>query len=74
MKKIYICPETEVVEAEAEGVVCASNRVFGYTSDPNSPFNVEKPQPTGDDTPVTVLTEDGGPGSSAKEFDLWGDW
>jgi hypothetical protein len=74
MKKIYVRPVSEFYEAEMGEMICASNRVFGYTSDPNSPFNVEKPQPTGDDTPVTILTEDGGPGSSAKEFDLWGDW
>ena len=28
MKKIYICPETEVIEAEAGGVVCASNKAW----------------------------------------------
>ena len=56
MKKIYVRPVSEIYDAETVEVICASNRVFGYTSDPNSPFNVEKPQPTGDDiTQIYIL-------------------
>jgi hypothetical protein len=71
MKKIYICPETEVVEAEAEGVVCASiNGVVGV----NGPYNGEHPN-GGEDLPgFGGYTGEDSPPSTAKEFDLWGDW
>lgn len=74
MKKIYVRPVSEMYDAEIGEMICASNKVYGYTSDPQGLYNLEDPQPTGEDTPVTVLYEDGGPGSTAKEFNLWGDW
>lgn len=74
MKKLYIRPVSEKFNTELGQMICASTKGFGYTSDPEGLYNTEDPQPTGTDTPVTELYEDDGPASTAKEFNLWGDW
>ena len=76
MKKIYICPETEVIEAEAEGVVCASIKRYGVVDGENDGENYdENPNgPGGLPSEVVEVGGNDGPPSTAKEFDLWGDF
>lgn len=75
MKKIYICPETEVIEAEAEGVVCASIKRYGVVDgENNGEYYGEYPNDGGLPSEVKEVDGDDGPPSTAKEFDLWGDW
>ena len=74
MKKIYIRPVSENYTTELGQMICASAKGYGYTSDPESSYNMEDPQLSGTETPVIEIDGPGGPGSSAKEFDLWGDW
>lgn len=76
MKKIYICPETEVIEAEAERVVCASIKSYGVVDGDKDGNNYDE-NPNYNSGPSEVIVIDGddeGAPSTAKEFDLWGDW
>ena len=71
MKRLYISPVTEVLAAEAEGMVCASVKRYGVVDgDNDGDFYGEQPNDGG--LPLGGIEVDGddGPPSTAKEFDL----
>lgn len=76
MKKIYVCPVTDIIGAEAEGMICASiirKGVIDGNNDGN--FYTENPNTdAGLPSNVTEVGGDEGPESTAKELDLWGDF
>lgn len=75
MKRLYISPVTEVLAAEAEGMVCASVKRYGVVDgDNDGDFYGEQPNDGGLPSGVIEVDGDDGPPSTAKEFDLWGDF
>ena len=76
MKRLYISPVTEVLAAEAEGMVCASVKRYGVVDGENDGENYdERPNANGGlPSEVVEVGGDDGPPSTAKEFDLWGDF
>ena len=78
MKKIYVRPVSEIYDAETVEVICGASK---YTSNGNvgsggtDEHDIEDPNgPQGGPGFGEVINTPNGPGSSAKEFDLWGDW
>lgn len=73
MKKIYMSPETVLYSAEMEQMVCAVSNVNGIVG-VNGSYNAEDPN-GGEDMPgFGGYVGAGGPESTAKELDLWGDF
>lgn len=69
MKKIYIRPALEIFGAELNQMVCASiDGVVGQGG------NYELEHPNNNGEPGFGGYVEDGPPSTAKEFDLWGDW
>ena len=69
MKKIYIRPALEIYGAELGQMVCASiEGVVGQGG------NFEDENPNNNGEPGFGGYVEDGPPSTAKEFDLWGDW
>lgn len=82
MKKIYVRPVSEIYDAEMGEVICGASQLLQNGNvggqggqgpndyDKNGPNN----ELTGGSDFGEVINTSNGPGSSAKEFDLWGDW
>ena len=75
MKKIYVRPVLETYSAEMGQMVCASYGVKGVVGQ-DGDFETEKPN--GEDGMPGfggyIDGEEEGPASTAKAFDLWGDF
>jgi hypothetical protein len=74
MKKIYVRPVLETYSAEMGQMVCASYTVKGVVGQ-DGDYEGEKPNKDGmPDFGGYIDDDDEGPASTAKVFDLWGDW
>lgn len=77
MKKIYVAPALELVKTEVEQGFCGeshhSNNPNGITG-PGGLYGGDPPNGGQDQPGFGGYVGPDGPGSSAKEFDLWGDW
>lgn len=76
MKRVYVKPALELVNTEAEKGFCGASQNYDPNGlvGPGGEYNGDPPN-GGEDIPgFGGYTGDDGPGSTAKEFDLWGDF
>ena len=82
MKKIYVRPVSEIYDAEMGEVICGASQILqngnvgGQDGQGPNDFDDSDPNNKKNGGPGLgeVITTTDGPGSSAKEFNLWGDW
>ena len=77
MKKVYVAPALELVKTVAEQGFCGASY---QNNDPNGlvgpggEYNGENPNGAPDEPGFGGYVDDDGPGTTAKEFNLWGDY
>ncbi|MBR5038049.1 MAG: hypothetical protein IKX65_04935 [Prevotella sp.] len=76
MKKIYVSPVSEIYSAEMGEMICASKNDPNGVVGSDGPFGTEYPNGGNGDPNFNGYIDDpnAGPPSTAKEYDLWGDW
>lgn len=77
MKKVYVAPALVLVATEVEQGFCGASH---HNNDPNGlvgpggDYGGEYPNGGQDEPGFGGYVDDDGPGSTAKEFNLWGDF
>lgn len=76
MKKIYVSPVSEIYSAEMGEMICASKNDPNGVVGSDGVFGTEYPNKDNGDPNFNgyIDNEDEDIVSTAKEFDLWGDW